>query len=111
MALGDIFVWIFLAVAMAAFLVTAIGLLVCKDLYDRIQFTYPAGTVGIAAIAAAVVVHEPVSQAALKAILIGIVIFGSSAALSHATARAARVRRLGDWRPSHNEKIKVAGEE
>lgn len=100
-------VWVLLIIGMAAFLLTAVGLLICKDLYDRIQFTYPAGTIGVAAIVAAVVVQKSISQAGIKAILVGLALFWASAALSHATARAARVRRLGDWRPSAKEKIEV----
>lgn len=107
MAVSAIAIWVLLAIAMASFLLTAIGLLVCRSLYDRIQFTYPAGTIGVASIVAAVVVQKSISQAGLKAILIGLIFFWSSAALSHAIARAARVRRTGDWKPSPAEKIET----
>lgn len=107
MAVSRIAIWVLLALAMAAFLLTAIGLLVCRNIYDRIQFTYPAGTIGVASIVAAVLVQKSISQAGIKAILIGLVLFWSSAALSHAIARAARVRRTGDWKPSANEKIET----
>ena len=100
MAVSAIAIWALLAIAMASFLLTAIGLLVSRNIYDRIQFTYPAGTVGVAAIVAAVVVEKSVSQAGIKAILIGLVFLWSSAALSHAIARAARIRRFGHWKPS-----------
>lgn len=111
MAVSAIAIWVLLAIAMASFLLTAIGLLVFRDIYDRIQYTYPAGTLGVAAIVAAVVVQKSISQAGIKAILIGLVLFWSSAALSHAIARAARVRQFGDWKPSSGEKIEtVAGD-
>jgi len=107
---GAIAVWVLLAIGMAAFLLTALGLLVFKDLYDRIQYTYPAGTIGVAALVAAILVQKSLSQAGLKAILVGVILFWSSAALSHAIARSARVRRLGDWGPADGEKIETIGD-
>lgn len=110
MSAGAIAVWILLVIGMAAFLLSAVGLLVSKDLYDRIQFTYPAGTIGVAAIVAAVVVQKSISQAGIKAILIGLVLFWGNGALSHATARAARVRRLGSWKPADKEQVEIIDE-
>lgn len=107
MAVSAIAIWVLLGIAMASFLLTAIGLLVRKNIYDRIQYTYPAGTIGVAAIVAAVVVQKSISQAGIKAILIGLILFWSSAALSHAIARAARVRQLGDWKPPANENVET----
>jgi len=104
---GPIAIWTLLIVGMGAFLFTAIGLLVFKDVYERIQFTYPAATIGVAAIVAAVVIQKSISQAGIKAILIGLILLWANGALSHATARAARVRRLGDWKPSPQEKIEI----
>ena len=99
--------WILLIVGMAAFLLTAAGLLIVKDVYEQIHFTYPAATIGVVAIVAAVFVEKSISQAGIKAILVGLVLFWVNPALSHATARAARIRRLGDWKPSDKEHIEV----
>lgn len=107
MSIGAIVVGTLLIIGLAAFLLTAIGLLVIKDVYERIHFTYPAATIGIVCIVAAVVVEKSVSQAGIKAVLTGAFVFWANPALSHATARAARVRRLGDWKPSDKEKIEV----
>jgi multisubunit Na+/H+ antiporter MnhG subunit len=111
MAISAIAIWVLLAIAMASFLLTAIGLLVSRNIYNRIQFTYPAGTIGVAAIVAAVVVRKSISQAGIKAILIGLVLFWGSATLSHAIARATRVRSTGNWKPAPSEKVEtVAGD-
>jgi monovalent cation/proton antiporter MnhG/PhaG subunit len=99
--------WSLLILGMAAFLLTAVGLLVTKDVYDRIQFTYPAATLGVICLCAAVVVEKSATQAGIKAILTGLILLCANPALSHATARAARVRRMGDWRPSDKEKIEI----
>ena len=62
-------------------------------------------------IAAAVVVREGLSQAGIKAILIAAVVFFMNPILSHATIRAARIRRLGRWLPSPEERVRFAGED
>lgn len=100
-------IWVLLAVGVAAFLLTAIGMLLARDVYERIQYTYPAATIGIAAIVAAIVIHKSISQAGIKAILTCLVVFWMSPALSHATARAGRVRRFGHWTPGDKENIQV----
>ena len=60
---------------------------------------------GSVAIPAAVVLHEGFSQAGAKAILIGILLFFSNPVLSHATARAARIRRKNQLSPAPDERI------
>lgn len=100
-------IWALLIAGMGAFLLTSIGLLFIKDVYERIHYTYPAATIGIVCIVAAIVMEKSVSQAGIKAILTGLVLFWANPALSHAIARAARVRRLGDWKPAPDEKMEV----
>jgi len=104
---GSIAIWVLLGIGMAAFALTAIGLLVVDDVFERLHFTYPAATIGVTAIVAAVLVEESISQAGIKAILIGFVLFWINPVLSHAIARAARIRKLGQWKPTEKEHIKV----
>lgn len=82
-----------LLIGVASFAFTSIGLLVSRNVYDQIHFLAPGSIVGSVAICAAVVVHEGFSQSAVKAILVVILLLISNPILSHATARAARVRR------------------
>lgn len=100
--------WLLLLAAAAAFLLTSVGLLCVRDTYDRIQYTYPAATIGVAAIVAAVVLSDPISQAGLKAIICGLVVCCTNPVLSHAVARAARVREKGRWQAEPDEHIRVA---
>lgn len=101
---SSIAIWILLAIAMAAFLVSAAGITV-RNVFDRIQFGYPAATTGILAIVAAILVHRSFSNAGWKAIFTGLVVVWTNPVIAHATARAARVRRLGRWKPSPHESI------
>lgn len=86
---------ILLAVGVASVLVGAAGLLLVRDPYDQLHFTGPPTIVGPVAIAAAVLVEEPLSSAGVKAVLVAIVMLFTGPVLVHATARAARIRERG----------------
>ena len=49
------------------------------------------------AIAAAVLVEEPLSSAGIKAVLVALIMVVTGPILLHATARAARIRERGRW--------------
>jgi len=101
--------WVLLGIGSAAFLLTAAGILV-HDVFERIHYMSPAATFGVAAIAAAVIVHHPWSATTIKAILIAALVFWTNPVISHATARAERVRRLGSWKPHAEEHVGAAEE-
>lgn len=98
-------VWILLVLALLMFVFMAVALLVVGDLYTRLHFLTPAATIGVALIAAAVVVEESVSQAGLKAMLTAAILIATSPVLSHATARAARIRQKRQWQPLNGEQF------
>jgi monovalent cation/proton antiporter MnhG/PhaG subunit len=77
-----------LAFAALSAALTAIGVLVAKDSYERLQFMGPTATLGVWTVAAAVLVREGLNEAGAKAVLIAVIISVMNAVLSHATARA-----------------------
>ncbi len=107
MTTASIVVWIFLIVGMASFLLTSLGMVLVRDVYQRIQYTYPAATVGLVAVVLAIVIHKSMSQAGIKTLVTGLIVFWTNPVISHATARAARVREFGNWTPSEKENIQV----
>ena len=88
---------VLLAVAVASALLGGLGLLATSNPYDQLHFTGPASVIGPVAIAAAVLVEEPLSSAGIKSVLVALVLLGTGPVLVHATARAARVRERGRW--------------
>jgi len=96
-SVGDVAVAVLLAVGVGSALMGALGLVATKDPYDQLHFTGPATVIGPVAIAAAVLVEEPLSSAGIKAVLVAIIMLASGPILIHATARAARVRERGRW--------------
>lgn len=100
----DIAVVVLLSVGMGIQALCAIGVLVMDDPFDRLHFTGPAG-LGVLAVAAAILVKEGLSVAGVKSLLVAVLIIVSSPVLTHATARAARIRQFGHWVAMPAEKV------
>jgi monovalent cation/proton antiporter MnhG/PhaG subunit len=94
---GHVAVVILLALGVGSALLGALGILAARDAYDQLHFTGPATVIGPIAIAAAVLVEEPLSSAGIKAVLVAVIMVTTGPVLLHATARAARVRERGRW--------------
>jgi monovalent cation/proton antiporter MnhG/PhaG subunit len=88
-----------------------LGMLVMKDFYEKLHYMAPVATISAFAITGAVLLQEGWGQAGVKAILVCGVLFIMNAVLTHATARAARVRRFGRWQPQPGDDIASAGTE
>jgi monovalent cation/proton antiporter MnhG/PhaG subunit len=94
---GELVVDLLLALAVASALLGALGLLATRNPYDQLHFTGPATVIAPVALAAAVLVEEPLSSAGIKSVLVALILLGTGPVLVHATARAARVRERGRW--------------
>jgi multicomponent Na+:H+ antiporter subunit G len=88
---------VLLGLGVAAILLSTLGVLVMRDALDRLHFTAPASTLAPVCFAAAVLIEEPLSAAGVKAVLVALIIVVTTPVLSHATARAARIREEGGW--------------
>lgn len=97
----EVLVWLVVVTS----LVCCLGIVLMKDLFERLHYMATVSTVATVALLVAVVIEQGWGQAAIKMSLIVIVLFLMNAVLTHATARAARVRRLGHWQPAEGEKI------
>jgi len=94
---GDVAVAVLLAIGVASALMGSLGILATRNPYAQLHFTGPATVIGPVAIAAAVLVEEPLSSAGIKAVLIALIMVATGPILLHATARAARIRERGRW--------------
>jgi monovalent cation/proton antiporter MnhG/PhaG subunit len=84
-----------LLIGAAAILLCCLGVGVARNVYDRLHFLSALGTVGAAAVVAAVVVKEGLSSAGLKAVVVLVATLVTGPVLTHAIARAARIREGG----------------
>ena len=100
MSASSFVVDVLLCLGVAVELACCIGVLVMEDAYDKLHYLGPAAIVGPFAIAAAVVVHEALSQAGVKALLTAVLLMIASPVLTHATARALYIRQRDHIEPS-----------
>jgi monovalent cation/proton antiporter MnhG/PhaG subunit len=106
----DIAVDVFLAITVGLTAVSCWALVLFQDLFERIHYLSSVTTISTFALLMAVVIKEGWGQATIKTILVFFVLLLINAVLSHATARAARVRELGHWTPTPEENIEGAGD-
>jgi multicomponent Na+:H+ antiporter subunit G len=78
-------------------LVSCVGILVMPHFYDRLHYVGPASTLGTFLIGAALVVENGLKQQGVKSIMVVVLLLMISPLLTHATARAARIREFGRW--------------
>jgi multicomponent Na+:H+ antiporter subunit G len=95
----EVIVAALLGLGVAAVLLSCAGLVAMRTPLDRLHFGAPAATIAPILMAVAVLVEEPLSSAGIKAVMVALLIVGTTPVLSHATARAARIRRHGRWAP------------
>ncbi len=96
---------VLLVLVCATAVFSAVGVLLGRDYYERIHYMTPVATLGIWALAAAILVNESLSQAGIKAILIAIFVSFGNAVQGHFTARAGRVQDEGglELRPEERQ--------
>jgi multisubunit Na+/H+ antiporter MnhG subunit len=97
---------VLLAAGVGVEAICCLGLIVMRDVFDRLHC---AGAVsfGAALVAAAVVVQDSFSLIGNKAFALGFALLFANPVLVHATARMARLRMLGDWRLRPEDDVEV----
>lgn len=114
MSTAQIAIDVLLGLCVTLTLLSAVGMMLMKDPYQRVQFLSPPATLGIGCLAAAVILQEGFTptgvQATIKVLIVGGAFFLINAVLTHATARAARTRGHGEWKPQPGEHIEIVNE-
>jgi multisubunit Na+/H+ antiporter MnhG subunit len=99
---ADVFLWLGVVLS----LISCVGLLVARSVFDRLHFLGPI-TLGGVCVAVAVVVHNSFSLVGDQAVLVAVLVMVCSPVLTHAAARAARIMLRGDWRIQPSEAIEI----
>ena len=94
----EVFADIFLGLAAAIVLASALGVLVMPGVYRKLHFVTPASLVAPALVALAVFIQEGLDENTGQTLIALLFVGIAGPYLSHATIRAARVRDQGDWR-------------
>lgn len=106
MTAGDGLVYVLLAVGVGLELLAVAGVVLMRDVYQRLHYLAPSA-LGAVPIAAAIWVHQGASLIALKSVLLAMVLLGGSPLLAHAIARSARIAEHGDWRRRPGEEVET----
>ncbi|HWG74133.1 MAG TPA: monovalent cation/H(+) antiporter subunit G [Acidimicrobiales bacterium] len=88
-----------LGLAVVVALASCLGVLVMPDVYRKLHFLTPIGMVAPVLVALAVMVQKGYYEDTTETWLAVLFVVMGAPVLGHATARAARIRELGDWRP------------
>jgi monovalent cation/proton antiporter MnhG/PhaG subunit len=107
----DLLVGGLLAIAVLLVLMCAIGVLVMRDPYQRLHYIAPPTTISVSLITLAVWLDEPQRQAGLKMIVITIALGLMNGVVTHASARAFRIRAKGHWVSGESEEFERASDE
>jgi monovalent cation/proton antiporter MnhG/PhaG subunit len=91
------FIDVLLGIGVLSSLIGAVGVLAMKDLYEKLHYLSLPATFGVGCFSLAIIVDKHFSIAGIKALIIFVVILLMNAVLTHASARAARVRQFGRW--------------
>ncbi len=74
------------------------GVLIGRDGYAKLHFAALVSTLAVPPVVAAVAVAQGLTTGAAKTVVAGLLVWATSPVLTHATARAARIREEGGWR-------------
>jgi multicomponent Na+:H+ antiporter subunit G len=100
----DVVIAVLLIVGVAIQLICCIGVIAMPNLMDRLHFLTPATSFGPAFIMTAILIEEKFDHQGIVAILVAAILLLFGPVLTHATARAARIRDHGDWPIQPGEK-------
>jgi monovalent cation/proton antiporter MnhG/PhaG subunit len=92
--LHDLAIDVLVAAGVAGELLCCLGLVLMRDVFDRLHYAMASTAVPPFLIAAAVVVEEDWTQPGINALVIAVALFLINPVLATATARAARARRF-----------------
>jgi monovalent cation/proton antiporter MnhG/PhaG subunit len=96
---------VLLGIAVVTAWLCCLGILLMPNFYERLHYLSSVTTISSFSVLVAVVIREGWGQATLKTIVVCILLLLINAVVTHATARAARVRSLGHWSADPHEQV------
>lgn len=94
---------VLVAAAVLLTLLSALGFVLMRHAWQRLHFVAPPSTLGAALLTAAIAL-ESGGVAAVKPLLVTVLLIALNGVVTHALARALYVRRERRWPPSSEER-------
>ncbi len=104
MSFGHVAATVLLIAGTALDVLAVLGVVVMRDVFDRLHYVGLAGY-GALLIAIAILVRESWSLIGDKALLTGGLLLAVGPVLVHTTARSLRTRECGDWREGIEDQV------
>lgn len=89
---------VLLVAGLAIVAVGVAGVVAGRDAYAKLHFAALVSTLAVPPVVAAVAVAQGLTTGGAKTVVAGLLVWATSPVLTHATARAARIREEGGWR-------------
>ncbi len=105
MSVHAVVVDLLLAVGALNALACSIGVAVARGCYTRLHYVGPLAIASPTTITLALVVDGAAIAVVAKMVLVTLVLIVAGTVLTHATARAERVRRYGHWAAQPGERV------
>jgi len=105
MSAAQVAIGLSLAICVAVTLPCCAALVAVRNVFGRMHYLAPVTSVAVGALLTAVVIQEGWSVQTGKTVLVLFVLLLVNAVLTHATARAARIRQYGHWLPQTEEDV------
>ena len=102
---------VLLAVAATACWVGVLGMWRMREPTQALHYLSLPAAIGSVALTVAVFLQTGFGQATAKCIAITFVLLGINSVVTHASARAFRVRKLGHWEPREEDDLEEVSEE
>jgi len=100
-AFAHLLVW--LVVALTVF--CSVAMLIMRTSLERLHFTAPVVALAPLLLALAVILTAGLGVGVAKLLFITVLLVLTNAVLSHATGRAARIRRDQTWMPATDDRV------
>lgn len=110
-AFHNIVIDIFLGVTAAACWLGVLGMWRMRRPIQALQYMALPAAVASVTLAIAVAFKTGASQAAAKCIVIAVILIAINSMVTHATARAFRMREIGHWEPRPEDGVEFLGPE
>ena len=94
--LREVLIIILLGLSSLIMIGCAVGIVVIDEVFDRLHFVGPI-PLAVAGVALAITIREGLSVAGVKSLVVAVLIAVFYPVVTHAIARAARVRQYGHW--------------
>jgi multisubunit Na+/H+ antiporter MnhG subunit len=111
MSAGSIVEGVLLILVVSLCWLGVLGMWRMKEPTQALHYLSLPATLGAMLLAVAVLVGQGLGQAFWKALLIAVILLASNSAVTHASARAFRARKLGHWEPLDGDPMEMVDEE